>query len=162
MASIITSDMLKAGKSILSAKSIAESGSAERKREYYVAERLLEKAKERLAKGSREAKEIGRQGQVMESDAIAAMGGMGMVTDPVLLAKIRAKSSYNALAALFEADVGSDDLRQQAIDTRYSADMSYAANVSNVAAASLTGVKTLGDSFGDWMKKKRSSVPGPH
>ena len=78
MASIITSDTLKTAKSLLSAKSIRAGAKGEREADYFMAERLLEKARERVAKGTREAKEIARQGRMLESDALAAMGGMGM------------------------------------------------------------------------------------
>ena len=158
MASIITSDTLKTAKSLLSAKSIRAGAKGEREADYFMAERLLEKARERVAKGTREAKEIARQGRMLESDALAAMGGMGMASDPVLLAKIKAKSDYNALAALFEAGVESRGMKQQAIETRYAGRMKYAASIPATAGAALTGVSAIGDSFAKWMKKRPVGV----
>ena len=157
MVSIVTSDMLKGGASLFNARGIYESGKAGRDAGNFTASRLLDNAKSRLARGSREAREIGRQGRVMESDAAAALGGQGAAGDPVLLAKIRAKSNSNALSALFDAREESYDIRQQAIDTKYSAQMSYANSFTNSFAAGLTGIMTAGNSFGDWMKTKGAS-----
>jgi hypothetical protein len=147
--------MLKMSSSFLNARGEYSAGKARQKAGRTEANMYLESAKARLARGTREAKQYGHQGKVNVSDATAALvGGQGAAFDPALIAKIKAKTDYNALAALFESQQESFGLRQRAIDTRYSAGMGRSVSHIKTAASALTGVRTAGSSFGDWMKTK--------
>lgn len=70
------------------------------------------KAKTQKATGSRRAYEAGREGDIVASDARAAMAaGGGSTTDAgatKILGDIGAQADYNALSALYEGDTGAD------------------------------------------------------
>jgi len=67
------------------------------------------------AEGTRRAIEINRQGEGAQSDAAAAMGAAGGVTDDVgaikTMADIEKVTDYNALAALYESGQRADTQR---------------------------------------------------
>ena len=69
-------------------------------------------AKTQLATGTRRAGEAKREGDIVASDARAAMAaGGGSTTDPGAiqnLAKIKSEADYNALTALYEGQTGAD------------------------------------------------------
>lgn len=68
-----------------------------------------------FATGTRRAGEIRRQGDVLKSDAAAAMAAGGGVTDDVgaisTFAEIEQVVDYNALSALYEGETRAEDLR---------------------------------------------------
>lgn len=151
----ISSDALNVGSSLFEYSASKGAASANKAAGIFEADRLLKNAKARMAKGTREAGRLRYQGSIMESDAVAAMGGQGGVTDPVLLAKIRERSNYNSLAALFEASSESSDLTQQSINTRFAAKSGAAGQMMNAGATLFNANKELaGKTFGEYMKKK--------
>lgn len=75
---------------------------------------LLDNAKSRLAAGTRQANLARHQGRVVESDAIAAMVGQGGGIDINQLAKIKARSNFNAISALFESRTQAADMSVRA------------------------------------------------
>lgn len=77
------------------------------------AERAAEfKAKTAMAVGSRKAYESKRSGDIVASDARAAMAASGGVTtDPgaiETLGKIKAEAEYGSLAAMYEGETGAN------------------------------------------------------
>lgn len=83
---------------------IAEGRAAEKSAKY--------KAKTDRARGSRLSYEAGREGEIAESNARAAMAaGGGSTTDAgatKILGDIGAQADYNALLALYEGETGAD------------------------------------------------------
>ena len=61
------------------------------------------------------------KGRKLQSDATAQMAASGGVVDPEMLARIKMRSDYNAMSAVFEARIKAIDLRQQAGMTRIGA-----------------------------------------
>lgn len=80
------------------------------------ADQLLRKATLRMNQGVHAADEEKYKGRVAVSDAIAAMAAGGSVVDPVILARLKRRSNYNAMTAIFNA-------RQDAIDLRLKSDL---------------------------------------
>lgn len=152
----ITSDQLKLGSTLLTAKAVRQSSKAAMIAGGFTADRLLSNARAAEAKAQREAKLFYEKGDTMVSDAIAAMATQGAAIDPTILAKIKAKMSTNAMNALFEGRARSEDLTQQAIDTRYSAGMGRAASLYKSSISMLTAntsiIKQGANSFAEWMK----------
>ncbi len=70
------------------------------------------KAKTQRAAGSRKAYEAGREGDIVQSNARAAMAaGGGSTTDAgatKILGDIGAQADYNALSALYESETGAN------------------------------------------------------
>lgn len=108
----VTALVLGTGLKVAGAYSAGEAADAEGKslrRQYGRA------ADETVASGQRRAAEIRRQGDVLKSDAIAAMAGGGGVADDVgaikRLADIEQVTNYNALSALYGANTEAQQLR---------------------------------------------------
>ena len=91
---------------------------------------LLRNAKARRAAGTREAQQYSYQGREIESNAINTMVAQGGTVDPLLLAKLKQRSSYNSLAALFEAETEAGALEMQSVLTKSAGEM----NVENARA----------------------------
>lgn len=85
----------------------------------YEAKQLEQQANARYAQGTREAYEAARAGDILESDAIAQMAAGGGGVDAEHLAKIKAESDYNALAALYEGETEAAGIRQKAEAVKY-------------------------------------------
>lgn len=75
---------------------------------------LLSNARARLSQGVQQAQEHRRVGEKTSSDAIAAMAAGGGVVDEKILAKIKAKADYNAMASMYNARVESAGLESEA------------------------------------------------
>ena len=160
---IISGDWLKVIQGGLEYSSGRQKAKAGRYSSGLEADRLLENAKARMAKGTRVARQERQSGDAMESDAIAAMAGQGSATDPVMIAKIKAKTNYNSLAALLQGQTESDDLEQQARDVRTSGELSASANMFAAKTNLLSGAMGVaGGSFADWMKTKHPTAVNPH
>ena len=84
----------------------------------FSARQNLQNAKQSKAEGIRRAIETRRQGDVLKSDATAAMAAGGGVTDDVgaikTLADIEQVMDYNAMAAIYESDLQSQQQQLQA------------------------------------------------
>jgi hypothetical protein len=167
----ITGDMWSLLSSSLELQGAKRSSTAGRNAGYFEAEQMLDNAKARLATGSREASEVRYRGRISESDAVAAMAGQGGETDPVLLAKIREKTSYNALAALFDAEVDSNKIKDKAALTRYQAAAGHSANMFSAGTTFLSKSMPLfesgAQSFSKWMDSRnkptgKAPLTGPH
>lgn len=104
LADPITLSLLGAGTLLGMGGSIAEGETADKAAKF--------KAKTQRAKGSRKAYEAGREGEILESNARAAMAaGGGSTTDAgatKILGDIGAQAEYNALSALYEGETGAD------------------------------------------------------
>lgn len=147
----IAGDILKSINSKLQFDAARAGGKANVRAADFEAEQMLDNAKARLARGSREARLYGREGSIAISDATAAMAGQGSVTDPVILAKLKARSDKNAMASLFEADTDASNLRVRAARIRYDARTGY----SNLLSAAQTNLLSSSiDSFSSFMKNK--------
>ncbi len=68
----------------------------------YEAKQLESAGTAAYAEGTRDQQELLRQGKVIQSDATARMAASGGGVDPEELAKLKTRTDYNALAALFE------------------------------------------------------------
>jgi len=92
---------------------------------YADAARLERMATARYAKGTREAGEEKRQGDIVLSNARAAMAaGGGTTTDPAAIeaqGKIASEGEYNSLMAMYEGKLESEDMRDQAASIRKAA-----------------------------------------
>jgi len=110
------SSALKVGGDVMQAKAADEAAS-------FNAQQLRRSAKETEARGIREAKNIRREGDILQSDAIAALAaGGGSTTDPgavSYLSKLEDISQYNQLAALYDAQTQAQGLRHRAQIVRY-------------------------------------------
>lgn len=71
--------------------------------------------------GVRQAQIEHYKGRKLQSDAVAAMAASGGTVDPEMLARIKMRSDYNAMSAIFDARMKAIDLRQQAGMTRVGA-----------------------------------------
>lgn len=95
------------------------------------------------AEGLRRAAEINRQGDLLQSDAVAAMVASGGVSDDVgaikTLADIEQVSDYNALSALFESRSRADQQRYAAQITREEGHQARKASYVRAGATMLTG-----------------------
>jgi len=84
----------------------------------FEARQLKRNATASLAKGTREAQEIRRQGKIQASNARAAMSGMGGITTDAgavrELGDIKKVTDYNALSALFESETEAENLKLKA------------------------------------------------
>ena len=158
----ISGDNLKLIKTGLEYTSARQKSEAERGSADFEANRLLENAKARLAKGVRTARRDREAGDVMESDTIAAMAGQGSTIDPVMIAKIKAKTNYNSMAALLDAHSEHDDLVQQSLEVRAAGQLSHSANMFAAKTNMLSGLMKsgVGNSFTDWMKNKPTTKWG--
>ena len=82
------------------------------------AAQLERRAKQEEAEGGRAAVEIKRQGDVLNSDARAAMAASGGITDDAgsvdILGEIKGVVEHNRLSALFTARQTAEDTRQSA------------------------------------------------
>lgn len=147
----ISGDLLKSINSKLQFDAARAGGKANVAAADFSADQMLDNAKARLARGSREAKQYGREGKIAVSDAAAIMAGQGSVSDPVIFAKLQVRSNKNAMAALFEADTDASNLRVRAAQTRYDARVGY----SNMLSAAQTNLlSSNADSFSNFMKHK--------
>jgi len=120
MADPVTLSLVGASTMLGVAGSISEGEAAQKSARF--------KAKTQRAAGSHKAYEAGREGEILESNARAAMAaGGGSTTDAgatKVIGDIGAQSSYNALAALYEGETGADislyegETKKQASKTR--------------------------------------------
>lgn len=106
----------------LSAHGASKEGRAADRASKTDAAQLREMADAAQARGTREAQEEARIKRKNISDAEAQMAGMGGITTDAgaveTLAKIEQIGEYNALSALYEADVEASGLRKGAIQRR--------------------------------------------
>lgn len=65
------------------------------------------------------------KGRVLHSDATAAMAAQGGVVDPAMLARIKQRSDYNAMSAMFDARSQAIDMRETAAMTRIQGQLDY-------------------------------------
>ena len=107
----------------------------------FSSEQMDRNALAELAMGSRDAAEIRRQGDVMQSDARAAMAaGGGTTTDAGAigtLGKLKQVSDYNALSALFGAQTKASSLRDAAKAKRYEGKAAQVAGIIGAATTAL-------------------------
>jgi hypothetical protein len=98
-------------------------GNAQAAAAAFEADQLERNSIARYAQGTREAQERLREGRIIQSNARAAMAGSGGVTDdPAALetqAEIRNATDYNALAALYNAEVDANAMSNAASARRY-------------------------------------------
>jgi len=80
---------------------------------------LEEQATAQYAKGTREAYESTRQGEIVESKARAAMAAGGGVVDPEVIAKVAAETEYETLAAMYEGETQQQATKRKAQASRY-------------------------------------------
>lgn len=103
---------------VMSATSAYAEGSAEKKAADYEAEQLERAATAKIAEGSRQAYERRREGDIIESNARAAMAaGGGSTTDAGMverLGDIGAQADYNVLSALFESEEEAQGIKEKA------------------------------------------------
>ena len=92
---------LSAVSTFMSAKGASDQGKAEQKAADY-------KAKTQFARGTKEAYEKSRQGDVMISDARAAMAASGAGADTNILGRIAEQAKHNSLTAMFQGQTESD------------------------------------------------------
>lgn len=116
MADPITIMMI--GSTVLSASGGMQEGEAANEASKRDAAQLRDNANAAQARGTREAAEEARIKRKNISDAEAQMAGMGGITTDAgaveTLAKIEEVGEYNALSALYDADVEASGLRSQA------------------------------------------------
>jgi len=109
----IASIGLSVGSTLLGMKSDKEAGQAAARSAEMSARQYERNAKQELLAGERAAKEIKRQGEVIQSDTKAAMAASGGTTTDVNAVKTQAEIEqvvdYNALAAIYESEESSKD-----------------------------------------------------
>ena len=115
-------------------------GNAESKQAEYQAKQLEANAKAHQAKASRTAEEERRRGDVILSNARAAMAGNGGSTTDAgaiqTLAEIQSTTDFNSLSALYDGDTQADSNIQAAQGKRYEGGLArtsgYSAGLSTI------------------------------
>lgn len=106
---------LMAAGTVMGAGSAIAEGVATQKAKDYEAAQLFRGAKAVQARGTRASADQKRKGEIIQSNARAAMAGSGGVTtDPGAieqLGDIKQATDYNALAAIYEAETKAQGLR---------------------------------------------------
>ena len=130
-------------------KAQLEEGRARDMAKRYEARQLVTKSKAEQAKGQREAIEQRRKGEIFLSDAIAAAAaGGGVTTDAAAIediAKVNQAIDYNALSALYDAELEAQTLRQQAKSRVWEGKL---ARKASYRAAHSTMMDTAADAMG--------------
>lgn len=123
MAEPVTTTLM-IGSTLLGVYGKYKEGREAKKAADFEAGQLEEQASARLATGTRQAYETRRQGDIVSSDARAAMAAMGGTTTDAgaveQLAALDTVTDYNVLATLYDARTESEGLRKQAEATRKS------------------------------------------
>lgn len=111
------------GAGIFDSMSQVTSGLAKKSQADFQASQLEANAKASKAKGTRDAEEERRRGDIILSNARAAMAGSGGVTTDAgaieTLAGIQNETDYNSLATLYEGDERATSLRTAASAKKY-------------------------------------------
>lgn len=120
------------------------------------ADQLLQNARMRMNQGVREAAELRRQGEVVQSNAIAQMAASGGGIDPVMLAKIQQRADYNSMSAIYDAAQVSSKMRFDAYMSR--AEGSFQAAMGRAKATDiLTSAATT--AIGKWPSSLPKTKP---
>lgn len=137
---------LTAASTVLSAGSQLAGGIAEDRAASYESKQLRRQANARYAQGTRDAYEASREGEIVESNAVAAMAGGGASFDAGMaerVGEIREVSDYNALAALYDAETESRGIRAQARQVRKSGQRALASGVIRAGSTALDGASKI-------------------
>jgi uncharacterized membrane protein YgcG len=86
---------------------------AQRRSDQFEADLMLDNAKARLAAATRRAGAEFDQSRELQSDAVAAMVAQGGTVDTTMLAKLKTRGDYNAIATLFDGQMESIDMRMR-------------------------------------------------
>lgn len=157
----ISGDLLKVSRQAMELRSSSQQAKSGKRSSDLQASLLLDNAKARYATGSQKAALLAKEGRVALSDAVANMGGMGMTTDPVLLAKLKSQSDLNSMRSLFQAqsDLSAGNIHAQTVKAdaaRTAADRLKAARNTAYFDFAKTGL-----SFGKFMKGRVSTYDAP-
>lgn len=158
MAGMSFSQWATIGSTALKAYGAMSAGESARQASRFEARQLQRKADARYAQGTREAHEARREGEIVASDARAAMAaGGGTTTSPGAirrLGRIESEGEYNALAALYSAGSDAAGLRRAARARIYEGTQSRRASRISAMGTVIQGVSTL-HKMGTFGKKKK-------
>ncbi len=119
----------------------------------YQARQQDEAATKEFAKGTRQSREIQRQGRVLESDIRATQAASGGVTSDAgavsQIAKAKEVTQYNALSALFEAKSKANIEKDKASQLRLRANQEKRMGKINSLSTALLGSGNAMSSFGN-------------
>lgn len=143
--------MMAVGSTVLSVAGTLEEGKGAVRAAEFEAGQLEEQATARYARGTREAYEAKRAGDIMESRARAVMAaGGGLASDPQAieqLGRIGAESEYEALTAMYEGETEAAGLRRQAAARRYGGKMKKRAAKFKALSTAISGGSKAYESY---------------
>jgi hypothetical protein len=131
------------GGTAIGAGSAISEGITTQKAKDYEAAQLFQAAKAMQAKGTRASADQRRKGEIIQSNARAAMAGSGGVTSDAgaieQLGEIKQATDYNALAAIYEAETKAQGLRARGKAALYEGKAAKKAGQRKALGTLLTG-----------------------
>ena len=155
----------------LSAYGKLRSGRSAKKAAKFEAEQYERKAARTQAVAQRRAQEIGRQGQLAQSRAlaVAAASGGGASDANVMdvISNLSADTNYQQMVSLYEGDVLADELRLQGEVRRTEGESAWQAGRMGALGTALSGGSSLYANYGKdidqaWQRGKEMAGEGWH